>query len=71
MGSFVFPYAIAQQAAGAMDDLAERLRALVNTHDDALTDAHTNFSGDTRERFDRDLYERTRRIVDVRPLPRR
>ena len=38
-----------------MDDLAERLRALVNTHDDARTDAHTNFSGDTRGRFDRDL----------------
>jgi uncharacterized protein YukE len=55
MGSFVFPYALAQQAAGAMDDLAARLRSVVGTHDDALTGAHTNFSGETRDQFDRDL----------------
>ena len=55
MGSFVFPYALAQQAVAAMDDLAALLRATVNTHDDALNRAHTNFSGATRDQFDRDL----------------
>jgi uncharacterized protein YukE len=55
MGSFVFPYAVAQQAATAMEDLAARLRSIVSTHDDALTIAHENFAGETRAQFDNDF----------------
>jgi hypothetical protein len=55
VGSFVFPYAIAQQAVAAMDDLAARLRSLVHAHDDALTIAHEDFEGETRDQFDRDF----------------
>ncbi|MEY2421016.1 MAG: hypothetical protein QOI95_1083 [Acidimicrobiaceae bacterium] len=38
-----------------MEDLATRLRAVVNAHDDALTIAHTDFQGETRDQFDRDF----------------
>jgi uncharacterized protein YukE len=55
MGSFVFPFAIAQQALGAMEDLATRLRSVVNAHNDALTIAHQDFQGETRDQFDRDF----------------
>lgn len=55
MGSFVFPYTLALQAIASMDHLATRLRAVINTHDDALTTAHTHFAGETRDQFDRDL----------------
>ena len=55
MGSFVFPYAIAEQAVAAMEDLASRLRAVITTHDTALTVAHHDFAGETREQFDRDF----------------
>ena len=55
MGSFEFPYALASQAVVVIDDLAARLRAVINTHDDALTSAQSHFSGATRDQFDRDL----------------
>ena len=55
MGSFVFPFAIAHQAVAAMDDLASRLRSVVNVHNDALTVAHQDFAGETRDQFDRDF----------------
>jgi uncharacterized protein YukE len=55
VGSFVFPYAVAQQAVAAMEDLAARLRATVNAHNDALTIAHEDFEGETRDQFDRDF----------------
>ena len=55
MGSFEFPYTVAGQAVAAMEDLAAQLRATVNTHNDALTLAHEDFEGETREQFDRDF----------------
>ena len=55
MGSFVFPFAIADQAVAAMEDLAARLRGTVDTHDGALTIAHQDFEGETRDQFDRDF----------------
>lgn len=55
MGSFVFPYATAHQALVAMEDLASRLRSVVTAHNNALTIAHEDFTGETREQFDRDL----------------
>jgi uncharacterized protein YukE len=55
MGSFVFPYAVAQQAVAAMEDLAAQLRSVVNTHNDALTVAHQDFAGETRDQFDHDF----------------
>ncbi|MEY2434256.1 MAG: hypothetical protein QOC92_3981 [Acidimicrobiaceae bacterium] len=55
MGSFVFPYAIANQAVTAMEDLAAQLRAAVDKHSDALTIAHEDFEGETRDQFDRDV----------------
>jgi len=55
VGSFVFPYAAAQQALTAMEDLAARLRSVIRTHDDALTSAHQDFEGETRDQFDRDF----------------
>ena len=55
MGSFVFPYAIAEQAVATMEDLADRLRSVVNAHTDALAIAHQDFEGETREQLDRDF----------------
>jgi hypothetical protein len=55
VGSFVFPYSAAQQAVGAMEDLAARLRAFVTIHDGALDTAHVDFRGETRDQFDRDI----------------
>jgi hypothetical protein len=55
VGSFVFPYATAHQALVAMEDLASRLRSVVSAHNDALTIAHEDFTGETREQFDRDF----------------
>lgn len=55
MGSFVFPYATAQQAVAAMEDLATQLRSVVNAHNDALAVAHEDFEGETRDQFDRDF----------------
>jgi hypothetical protein len=55
VGSFVFPFAIAQQAVAAMEDLASRLRSVVDAHNDALSIAHQDFAGETREQFDRDV----------------
>jgi hypothetical protein len=55
VGSFTFPYAIADQAVTAMEDLAARLRSVVNTHNDALSIAHEDFEGETRQQFDRDI----------------
>jgi hypothetical protein len=55
MGSFVFPFAIAQQTVAAMEDLAARLLSVVNSHNDALPIAHQDFAGETRDQFDRDV----------------
>jgi hypothetical protein len=55
VGTFVFPYAIAEQAVAAMEDLADRLRSVVNAHTDALTIAHQDFEGETREQLDREF----------------
>jgi hypothetical protein len=46
---------MAAHAVTAMEDLAARLRATVNTHNDALAIAHEDFEGETRSQFDLDF----------------
>ncbi len=52
MGSFVFPFALAQSAAAEMDELATRVRFVINAHDSAIAIAHVDFEGATRDQFD-------------------
>ena len=53
--SFVFPFALAHTAVTEMEELAARVRSLVNVHDAAVVTAEVDFEGETRVRFDRDL----------------
>lgn len=55
MGSFVFPFALAQSAIAEMEELATRVRSMINVHDNALAIAQVDFEGATRDQFDRDL----------------
>lgn len=55
MGSFVFPFALAEQAVIGIEDLATQLRVAVSTHEQALVIARHDFAGVTRQQFDLDV----------------